>query len=140
LNDQQSSYISLLSNTGDAPCHDEDMPDETTGPAWHEALAYALTGRRIEGLGRQLQPDVAALARQLNQSAADDPAWTWSTEPADYLVPADLMAGIGAAQFWAALADLRGTLGINDPGSAVTTDRPLTAEETRLADDRPPHH
>ena len=117
------------------------MPDETSEPAWHEALAYAVTGRRIEGLGHQRQPDVSALALQLQHSAADDPNWTWSTEPADYLVPTDLMAGIGAAQFWATLADLRRTLGINDPGgSAVTTDRPLTVDEVRLSAERPPHH
>jgi hypothetical protein len=119
----------------------EDMPDETTEPAWHEALAYAVTGRRVDGLGRQRQPDVASLARQLEQSAAEDPSWTWATEPADHLVPAELMAGIGGAQFWAALADLRRILGITDPGgSAVTTDRPLTVEEIRLSTDRPPHH
>jgi hypothetical protein len=116
------------------------MPDETIEPAWHQALAYAVTGRRLEGLGRQLQPDVAALARQLEQSAADDPSWTWLAEPADYLVPGELMAGIGAAQFWSALADLRRTLGITDPGSAVTTDRPLTRDEARLSAERPPHH
>jgi hypothetical protein len=117
------------------------MPDETTEPAWHQALAYAVTGLRLEGLGRQRQPDVFALARQLRQEAADDPTWTWSAEPADYQVPADLMTGIGAAQFWAALADLRRILDINDPGgSAVTTERPLNADETRLAAERPPHH
>ena len=117
------------------------MSDETTEPAWHQALAFAVTGRRVAGLGRQLQPDVAALARQLELSAADDPSWTWSTEPADYRVPAELMAGIGAAQFWAALADLRRILGITDlGGSAVTTDRPQNQDETRLLAERPPHH
>ena len=117
------------------------MPDETTEPAWHQALAYAVTGRRLDGLARQLQPDVPILARQLQQMAADDTSWTWLAEPADYQVPAELMTGIGAAQFWAALADLRRTLGISDPGgSAVTADRPLTLDETRLDDDRPPHH
>ncbi len=117
------------------------MPDETTEPAWHQALAYAVTGRRIDGLGRQLQPDVAALARQLQDMAADDPGWTWSTEPADYLVPADLMAGIAAAQFWAALAELRRTLGIDDTGgAAITTERPFTTEEIRLTAERPPHY
>jgi hypothetical protein len=115
--------------------------DETTEPAWHSALAYAVTGHRLEGLGRQRQPDVPTLARQLEQIAADDPSWTWLAEPADHQVPADLMDGIGAAQFWAALADLRRILGIADPGgSAVTADRPLTLDETRLSAERPPHH
>jgi hypothetical protein len=117
------------------------MSDETTEPAWHQALAYAVTGRRMEGLGYQRQPDIPALARQLEESAAKDPSWTWLAEPADYLVPGELMTGIGAAQFWAALADLRRTLGISDPGgSAVAADRPLTVAETRLAAERPPHH
>ena len=117
------------------------MSEETIEPAWHQALAYAVTGRRLDGLGRQRQPDVATLALQLQQRAAEDPAWTWSMEPADYLVPAELMAGIGAAQFWAALAELRQILGIDDPGgSAVTTERALTVEETRLVAERPPHH
>ena len=117
------------------------MPDETTEPAWHQALAYAVTGRRVDGLGRQRQPDVAALAGQLQQGAADDPSWTWAAEPADHQVPVELMEGIGAAQFWAALADLRQRLGIADlGGSAVTTDRALTPEETRLWAERPPHH
>ena len=117
------------------------MPEETIEPAWHQALAYAVTGRRLDGLGRQRQPDVATLARQLQQDAAGDPSWTWLAEPADHLVPAEMMEGIGAAQFWAALGDLRRTLGIGDPGgSAVTTDRPLTLDETRLSAERPPHH
>jgi hypothetical protein len=141
LNGQLSSYISGLSTPGYRACHDEVVPDETTEPAWHQALAYAVTGRRVEGLGRQRQPDVATLARQLQRSAAEDPSWTWLTEAADHLVPAELMAGIGAAQFWAALAELRQTLGIADSGgSAVTTDRPLTRDETRLSAERPPHH
>ena len=117
------------------------MPEETTEPAWHQALAYAVTGRRIDALGRQRQPDVPALVRQLMELATNDPSWTWLAEPADYQVPGELMTGIGAAQFWAALADLRGILGITDPGgSAVTADRPLTLDETRLSDERPPHH
>ena len=117
------------------------MPEETTEPSWHQALAYAVTGRRLAELGRQRQPDVAVLAQQLKQLAADDPSWIWLAEPADHLVPGELMAGIGAAQFWAALADLRRIVGITDPGgSAVTADRPLTLDETRLSNERPPHH
>ena len=52
------------------------------------------------------------------------------------------MEGIGAAQFWAALGELRRALRVAAPGSAaaVTADRPLTPEESRLLTDRPPHH
>ena len=117
------------------------MPDETTGPAWHQALAYAVTGRRVDGLGHQRQPDVAALAEQLQQMAADDASWTWASELADHQVPLELLEGIGAAQFWAALADLRRRLGIADlGGSAITTDRGLSPDETRLSAERPPHY
>ncbi len=118
------------------------MPEESLEPAWHQALAYAVTGQRVAELGRQRQPDVARLATELERLGG--PGGTersWSVEVTDYLVPAELMEGIGAAQFWAVLDDLRQALGLTDPGSpAVTTDRPLTAEENRLIADRPPHH
>ena len=118
------------------------VPEESVEPAWHQALAYAVTGQRLEELGRQRQPDVARLADELEQLAGPGGIdRSWSVEYAEQLVPAELMDGIGAAQFWAVLDDLRHVLGLADPGSpAVTTDRPLTAEENRLSADRPPHH
>lgn len=118
------------------------MPEERIEPAWHQALAYAVTGQRLEELGRQRQPDVARLATDLERLAGPGgTGQSWSMEVTDYLVPAELMEGIGAAQFWAVLDALRHALGLADPGSpAVTTGRPLTAEENRLTADRPPHH
>lgn len=118
------------------------MPEESIVPAWHQALAYAVTGQRLEELGRQRQPDVSRLAAELEGLAGPGGIERgWSVEVTDYSVPAELMEGIGAAQFWAVLGDLRQVLGLADPGSpAVTTDRPLTAEENRLVADRPPHH
>lgn len=119
------------------------MPEETTQPAWHQALAYAVTGQTLRDLGRQRQPDVATLAAQLEQLAASrNVDLSWSAADSDYVVPPDLLVGIGAAQFWAALGELRSALRTSAPGSAsaVTTDRPLTAEENRLMTDRPPHH
>jgi hypothetical protein len=119
------------------------VPEETVHPAWHQALAYAVTGQSLPDLGRQRQPDVASLAAQLGQLAANrDVDLSWSAPDTDYLVPPDLMEGIGAAQFWAALAELRRALGAPMPGSpaAVTADRPLTPEESRLLMERPPHH
>ena len=118
------------------------MAEERLEPTWHQALAYAVTGRRLEGLGRQRQPDLPRLVEELEQLATSGEIdRSWSLEAADHLVPTELMEGIGAAQFWAVLDDLRRALGVADPGSpAVTVDRPLTAEENRLVADRPPHH
>ena len=119
------------------------VPEETLYPAWHQALAYAVTGQSLPDLGRQRQPDVPALAAQLEELAASrDIDLSWSAPDTDFLVPPDLMEGIGAAQFWAALGELRRALRLAEPGSpaAVTADRPLTPEESRLLIDRPPHH
>ena len=119
------------------------MPEETTYPAWHQALAYAVTGQILADVGRQRQPDVPALAAHLRELAASrDIDLSWSAPDTDYVVPPDLMEGISAAQFWAALGELRRALQTPAPGSpaAVTADRPLTPEESRLLLERPPHH
>ena len=119
------------------------MSEQTIFPAWHQALAYAVTGQSLPDLGRQRQPDVTGLATQLERLAADrDIDLSWSAADTDYVVPPDLMEGIGAAQFWAALGELRRALRVAAPGSAtaVTADRPLTPEESRLLAERPPHH
>ena len=84
-----------------------------------------------------------ALAAQLEELASSrDVDLSWSAPDTDFVVPPDLMEGIGAAQFWAALDELRRALRVAEPGSpaAVTADRPLTPEESRLLIDRPPHH
>ena len=74
-------------------------------PAWHQALAYAVTGRRIAELGRQARPDLAWLTDYLSRlTSGEDLEATAADPPPDGRVPADLMAGIGAAQFGAALA------------------------------------
>ncbi len=119
------------------------MTEESIHPAWHQALAYAVTGQSLTDLGRQRQPDVPTLAARLEQLATSrDIDLSWSAAEADHVVPPDLMEGIGAAQFWAALGELRRALRVAAPGSAaaVTADRPLTPEERRLLTDRPPHH
>ena len=119
------------------------VTEESNYPAWHQALAYAVTGQSLPDLGRQWRPDVPALAAQLEELAANRGIdLTWSAADAEHLVPPDLMDGIGAAQFWAALGELRRALGVAAPGSAaaVTADRPLTPEESRLLTERPPHH
>jgi len=104
-------------------------------PTWHQALAYVVTGRRYPELGRQERPDVAQVAEFLRQrppEPASDPA-----QP----VPADLSAGLGAAQLWAAVAELRRLLEPDHPARpTVGRDRPLTPDEERLLREVPPHH
>ena len=119
------------------------MPEESSYPAWHQALAYAVTGQSLPDLGRQRQPDVPTLAAQLRELATSrNVDLSWSAPDTDYVIPPDLMEGIGAAQFWAALAELRRALKVAAPGSLaeVTADRSLTPEESRLLIDRPPHN
>ena len=41
------------------------MADEGAERAWHQALAYAICGCRLEQLGRQRSPDVSALSLAL---------------------------------------------------------------------------
>jgi hypothetical protein len=110
-----------------------------TGPAaWHQALAYAVTGRRFDGLGRQQAPDLAALAAFLRpQLGADvDPAVLARPHP----LPPDLAVGLGAAQLVAATAELRQRLAGERQARPVTRQRTLTADERRLLDEVPPHH
>lgn len=112
-----------------------DTPTEP--PLWHQALAYAVSGRRYPELGRQDSPDVAAVASFLRgQLPAGGP-------PVGYPLPPELTRGIGPAQFSAAVAALRDRL---DPGGGspsavpVVADRPLSADEQRLLREVPPHH
>lgn len=103
------------------------MEGEPT-PAWHQALVFAVTGRRRPELGRQAEPDLDVVLAAL----VDEPRGA-------HPVPADLREGIGAAQLAAVLAELRARL-------AASTDRPVLAErapdaaERRLLAEVPPHH
>jgi len=109
---------------------------------WHQALAYAILGRRLPGLSHQDHPDVAALADELS---ADDQLGasvkalraqgTWPLP-----VPSDLMVGLSWAQFMAALAELVQKLGFDAHRSHPAVDRPANADERRLLDEVPPHH
>lgn len=103
-------------------------------PAWHQALAYALTGRRYPELGRQERPDLEQVADFLRPRLPDRPG-------PPHPVPADLGAGLGPAQLAAAVVELRRRLGLNQPlQRAAVTDRPLTPEEQRLLREVPPHY
>jgi len=106
-------------------------------PAWHQALAYAVTGVRLEDLGRQSRPDLDALAALLRPRLGVDvdPAVLTRAHP----VPPDLTEGLGAAQLAAAVAELRRRLTAAPP-TVVAGQRPLTVDERRLLQDVPPHH
>jgi hypothetical protein len=117
------------------------VPSSDVAP-WHQALVYAILGRRLPELSLQDQPDVATLADELS---ADDhlgasvkalqAQGTWPLP-----VPSDLMAGLGWAQFMAALAELVQKLGLDAHRTHLAVDRPAAADERRLLDEVPPHH
>jgi len=109
------------------------VTDDPDLPAWHQALAYAVTGCRLDGLGRQALPDPLVLAEVLRERGL-------STGSSFAPVPPELMRGLGPAQFSAALAQLRSALAPAHPAAPVLADRPLTSDERRLLTDVPPHH
>jgi hypothetical protein len=116
--------------------------DDGAERTWHQALAYALCGRRLEQLGCQRSPDVAALSTALRDLAEEGALiLPSSSDQAAHSVPQDLMQGLGAAQFHAALSALRDELGLVAASrSRVAPGRPLTPAERRLNEDAPPHH
>jgi hypothetical protein len=118
------------------------MADDGAERTWHQALAYAVCGCRLERLGRQRSPDITALSTALRDLAEEGvlilPS---SSDQALHSVPKDLMQGLGAAQFHAALSAMRSELGlVVSLRSAVAPSRPLTQAERRLNEDAPPHH
>jgi hypothetical protein len=120
-------------------CENARVGDEI-GQPWHQALAYAVTGRLLPDLGLQERADVDALAAELRQRAADGELQLLDNASAAS-VPADLRTRLGAAQFAAALAGLRTALDLNrTPRTAPGSGRPLTADERRLQAEVPPHH
>ena len=124
----------------------QESVGEGSKRAWHQALAYAIVGRRLAGLGTQSEPDVARLAGQLLDDLGVDgvaaAASSRGVEPWPHPVPADLMQGLGHAQFGAALAQLRRELGLDRPQGPprVGSAQPVTARDRRLLDEVPPHH
>jgi hypothetical protein len=109
---------------------------------WHQALAYAILGRRLPELSRQDQPDVAALADELSADhqlgASVKRLQVQGTWPLP--VPSDLMVGLSWAQFTAALVELQQKLGFGAHRNHLAVDRPANADERRLLDEVPPHH
>lgn len=113
---------------------------------WHRALAYAVLGEVIDGLGTQPVPDVRALAAQLRTHHGERVARVVAERqaaelPWPYPVPAELMTGIGFAQFAAALRGLQSALDLSAyPAAPPAAARPLTPDEVRLLREVPPHH
>lgn len=116
---------------------------------WHQALAYAVTGRHWPELGLQESPDLAELSSRLR--TIDDPESVrrhveerqTAGQSWPHPVPDELMAGLGHAQFAAALTALKSGLGLDGPtrvAAQPAAGQPASAEERRLLEDVPPHH
>jgi hypothetical protein len=115
------------------------------GP-WHQALVYALLGERRPDLGVQDAPDLDRLIDALIRAFGGREALTSAVQTAQrdrspwpVPLPGDLAAGLGSAQFWAALTHLRDRLAPR-PTANPPQPRALTPEERRLLADVPPHH
>lgn len=116
------------------------------GPCWvSEAveLARALTGEELPVSSPEL-PDLVAELAALGWDASCLVAMRrWRQEerlPWPFPVDTATVRRVGFARFEARLAELRGMLGLSGETSrAHVVDRPLDADERRLAAERPPH-
>jgi hypothetical protein len=112
-------------------------------PAWHQALAYAICGQRLSELGQQDEPDLDELVHVLSHDADLVSRVQVQRRSGDWPhpVPNDLMAGLGWAQFSAALTALITRLDLA-PGSTMQgpSTRSPDSDERRLLHDVPPHH
>lgn len=118
-------------------------------PRWNVALTYAITARRWDDLEEVGSPDLGligyeighrfpgglpGLRTEIDQRLRAGDAWP-------YRVPDDLRAGLGAAQWLAALSELRRRLQVGpQPERPVLSDRKPDADEQRLLREVPPHH
>ncbi|MFP5282842.1 MAG: hypothetical protein ACLGIF_05260 [Actinomycetes bacterium] len=118
-------------------------------PAWHAALAFALTGEEFADLGRQRVPDCARLVEELSQrrpggvEALRDGIRQRleAGQPPLRPVPPELGAGIGAAQLAAAGRQLVEMLQVSpQPRVQAAGASRMTADDRRLLDEVPPHH
>lgn len=118
-------------------------------PRWNAALAYAISGRRWDDLAEAGTPDLALVADRIRQRFPGGPSALQAEitsrrqagEPWPYDLPADLRAGLGAAQWLAAVAELRQRLAVGpQPDRPVLSNRRPDADEQRLLRDVPPHH
>ena len=116
---------------------------------WNVALVYAITGERWDDLAESGKPELVQLADEIGRRFSGGVealqariiARVQQGESWPYEVPDDLRAGLGAAQWWAALTQLRERLAVGpQPDRPVLSDRRPDADEQRLLRDVPPHH
>ncbi len=134
---------------GDDLAGDDRSGSTGGGQRWHQALAYALLGQTYPSLGTQRQPDLGALVERLDElfpggrsglnravaaaRGADGPGWP-------RVVPNELRAGLGPAQFTAALGELRRRLVLDGGPRRTLSARSPDAADQKLLRDVPPHH
>lgn len=119
----------------------------TGDSGWHRALAYAVCGELID-LPDHRAPDPAVLAEELAAAGWDRTALRRHARDArdagsawPHRVPPDLMGGLSAAQFAAALRAVTLEWRLAPAERRVRhaeTDRPSAADQ-RLLRDLPPH-
>lgn len=115
---------------------------------WQSALVFAVVGEVTpEQDGSASGPDLDAIVATLTGRAGGPArireqiaARHGSGEPWPYPVPAELRAGLGAAQLVAVIAEVRRRLELDPPEHPVLSDRPPDADERRLLAEVPPHH
>lgn len=108
------------------------------------SVAWALTGHDLalptaqQWSASQLIDDLAMLGWTRDEIATNRDTFVRAWP---HRVPEPLMEGLGAAQFLAALSEVRSRLGLDGLAPPTVPFRSaLTADERRLLHDKPPHH
>ncbi|HET9648439.1 MAG TPA: hypothetical protein VFP34_09440 [Microlunatus sp.] len=120
---------------------------ERPGRPWLAAVAHALLGRSVDGLGEE-SPDPDALVAALDGGfPGGRPDLVAAIEqvrsrggPWPVPVPDELRQGLPAAQFAAVLGAVRDRLQIAAGPRSTLSNRPLDAAEQALLREVPPHH
>jgi hypothetical protein len=120
----------------------------SASPRWNAALAYAIT-EQLWSLDESGKPDPELIAFEIGRRSpggvvglqAEIMGRMETGRQWPYEVPKELRAGLGAAQWLAALTALRQRLGVGpQPARPVLSDRRPDADEERLLREVPPHH
>jgi hypothetical protein len=127
-----------------------DAPPETGTPVrrWHQALSFAILGRVEPELGEHIRPEPAVLAAELagaQQGGREGLRAEIAGRRASglgwpYVVPDELRAGLGAAQFAAAFGELCRLLDLDGGLRRIVSGRPPDQAEQALLREVPPHH